>query len=127
MQYVIGSKEAIPYEISNEEFIGKLKVWNKRTSTSPITNVHLGHGKAYYAERDLKEESKEEQEFQNNRQKILAGQTSVMNYCLHFGYSLQSRKQVVNSLLEKDPGTPKIHRLQVIHLYEWDYNLLLEV
>jgi hypothetical protein len=51
----------------------------------------------------------------------------VMNYCLHFGYSLDRWKTVVNSLLEKDPGTPKIHRLRVIHLYKWDYNLLLGI
>ena len=28
-------------------------------------------------------------------------------------------------MIAKDPGTPKIHRLRVIHLYEADYNLLL--
>jgi hypothetical protein len=50
-----------------------------------------------------------------------------MNYCLHFGYSLRRWQKIVNSLLEKDPGTPRIHRLRVIHLYEWDYNLLLGV
>jgi hypothetical protein len=127
MQYIAGSKEAIPYEISEEEFVGKLKVWDERTSTSPTTNVHLGHGKAYYADHDLQEGSKEEQEFNAKRQQILAGHLSVMNYCLHFGYSLQRWQIVVNSLLEKDPGTPKIHRLRVIHLYEWDYNLLLGV
>jgi hypothetical protein len=31
----------------------------------------------------------------------------------------------VNALLPKDNGIPKIDRLRVIHLYEWDYNLLL--
>ena len=30
-------------------------------------------------------------------------------------------------MLEKDPGTPKIHRPQVIQLYEADYNLILAV
>jgi hypothetical protein len=51
----------------------------------------------------------------------------VINYCLHLGYSLDWWKTVVNSLLEKDPGTPKIHRLRVIYLFEWDYNLLLGI
>jgi hypothetical protein len=34
-------------------------------------------------------------------------------------------ENIVNVLLQKDKGIPKIHRLLVIHLYEWDYNLLL--
>jgi hypothetical protein len=54
MQYITESQEAISYEITEAEFMGKLKVWDERTSTSPMTNVHLGHGKAYYADHDLK-------------------------------------------------------------------------
>jgi hypothetical protein len=61
MQYIIWSQEAIPYELNSNEFLRKLKVWDERTSTSPTTNVHLGHGKAYYADHDLQEGSKEEQ------------------------------------------------------------------
>ena len=30
-------------------------------------------------------------------------------------------------MIKKDPGNPKIHRLQIIHLYECDYNLLLAI
>ena len=33
----------------------------------------------------------------------------------------------MNTMVEKDPGSPKIHRLQVIHLYKADYNLILGV
>ncbi len=33
-------------------------------------------------------------------------------------------KTIWTLLLEKDPGNPKINRLQTIHLYEADYNLL---
>ena len=36
-------------------------------------------------------------------------------------------EKVVNILLEKDPGNPKIHRLLVIHLYQADYSLILGV
>jgi hypothetical protein len=46
---------------------------------------------------------------------------------LKFGYSFDRWKDVVNVMLMKDPGDPKIHRLRVIHLYEADYNLLLAV
>jgi hypothetical protein len=127
MKYIAGSQEAISHEITEEEFLGKLRVWDERTTTSPITNVHLGHGKAYYADHNLIEGSKEEQEFQQQRQKILERHLSVMNYCIQFGYSLNRWQKIVNALLEKDPGSPKIHRLRVIHLYEWDYNLLLGV
>ncbi len=30
-------------------------------------------------------------------------------------------------MIKKEPGDPQIHRLQVIHLYEADYSLLLGV
>ena len=30
-------------------------------------------------------------------------------------------------MIEKEPGNPKIYRLRVIHLYETDYNLLLDI
>ena len=36
-------------------------------------------------------------------------------------------QKVVNSMIQKDPGNPRIHRLRVIHLYEADYNLLLGI
>jgi hypothetical protein len=50
-----------------------------------------------------------------------------LNYALQFGHSYSSWKSIVNTMLEKDPGNPKIHRLRVIHLYEADYNLILAV
>jgi len=30
-------------------------------------------------------------------------------------------------MLEKEPGSPRIHRLRAIHIYEADYNLMLAV
>jgi hypothetical protein len=43
------------------------------------------------------------------------------------GQSLKRWQNVVNSMIEKEPGNPKILRLQVIHLYEADYNLVLAI
>ena len=125
LRYVVGSKEAITSELTSEELLGKLKAWDERTSTSPKTNVHLGHGKAYYAAHDLDPTSPEAEEFESNRNKIIRGHLTLLNYAIKFGYTYERWMNIVNALLEKDPGSPKIHRLRVIHLYEWDYNLLL--
>ena len=34
---------------------------------------------------------------------------------------------IVNFMILKEPNNYKIHRLRVIHLYEFDFNLLLRV
>jgi hypothetical protein len=49
----------------------------------------------------------------------------MLNYALLHGFSYTRWQTVVNCLIEKDLGQPKIHRLRVIHLYENDYNLIL--
>ena len=36
-----------------EEYEGNIKAWDVRTSTSPGTNMHLGHLKAYFARHNL--------------------------------------------------------------------------
>jgi hypothetical protein len=51
----------------------------------------------------------------------------VINYCLTHGYSLQRWQRVVNVMIHKEAGNHKIHRLQVIHLFEADYILILSV
>jgi hypothetical protein len=49
----------------------------------------------------------------------------MLNYGLKHGYCFNCWEKVVTTLIEKDPGDPRIHRLRVIHLYEDCYNLLL--
>ena len=120
-------KDTIRHSISQEEYEGKIKAWDERTSTSPGTNMHLGHLKAYFARHTLDPDSDKSKTLERQRQATLDGHLALLNYALHFGKPFDSWKMVVNAMLEKNPGTPKIHRLRVIHLYEADYNLILAV
>ena len=83
--------------------------------------MHLGHLKAYWAEHTLSAGGPEAQELEDKQRKILEGHVLLSNCALQTGYSYAPWKLIVNTMLEKDPGTPKIH------LYEADYNLLLGV
>ena len=90
-----------------------------------MTGIHLGHAKAYIAKTTLPPTSAEHEAFEKQRSSVIHGHLVLLNYALKFGYSYTRWQSIVNAMLEKDPGSPKIHRLRVIHLYEWDFNLLL--
>jgi len=120
-------KDSIPFQLTKEEYKGKINNWDERTSTSPGSNMHLGHLKAYWARHLLPEDSEEAEALEDARESILKGHLVLLNYALQNGFSFDSWKVVVNTMLEKEPGVPKIHRLRVIHLYEADYNLILAV
>ena len=94
--------------------------------TSP-SGVHLGHLKAYFAPHSLIPGSYEANVWEKKRQELLKVHLGLLNYALRTGYSFSRWKTIVNSMIEKDPGNPRIHRLRVIHLYEADYNLILGV
>ena len=117
--------DSVDHTLTKEEFEGKIKAWNERTSTSPKSNVHLGHAKAYFAPHLLHPKKPETRELEETRERILEGHLTLLNYALKFGYSFTRWQTIVNAMLEKDPGEPKIHRLRVIHLYEYDFNLIL--
>jgi hypothetical protein len=78
--------------------------------------MHLGHLKAYWADIPYESKSKEATMLENIHRRILKGHLTLLNYSLPFGYPLKIWKTIVNMMLEKDPGTQKIHRLRVIHL-----------
>ena len=111
-----------------EQFDGKLliKKWNERTTTSP-SGVHLGHLKSYYATHSRDPDSEEGQAITNAQVKIKNAHLALLNYALEEGFAFARWNTIVNTLIPKDPGSSKIHRLRVIHLYEADYNLILGV
>ena len=126
LKYVSEPDKIQPY-LTKEAFLAKVKVWDERTSTSPMSQMHLGHLKAYKAEHSLDPESQEAQDLEAIRSSILSGHVLLLNYCIKFGHSYKQWQKIVNAMLEKEPGNPKIHRLRVIHLYEVDFNLLLSI
>jgi hypothetical protein len=58
---------------------------------------------------------------------IFLAHVSILKHTVKHGRSLKRWQNVVNSMIEKEPGNPKIHRLRVIHVYEADYNLVLAI
>ena len=120
--------------ISDEEFVGKLKVWKETTTTSP-SGVHLGHYKSlisrhkYSHVKDDNEDTENEvkvtelrDEMNHIQQAIRRLHLQLINYALSRGYSYQRWQQVANTILFKERNNIKIHRTRVIHLYEADYN-----
>ena len=126
MKYV-ALPDSIPWELTVEEYEGKIKSWKETTSTSPVSGVHLGHGKVCFAKHLLDKGTPEALELEEWRSRIIVAHVLLLNYALKFGYVYERWLTIVNAMLEKDPGSPLLHRLRVIHLYEWDWNLLMGV
>jgi exonuclease III len=132
--------------VSLEEFQGKLRAWRESTTTSP-SGMHLGHYKALFAKHkysnvppldpslpDDDERSQEhnkllelKEEYDHMQQTLAAVHLSLLNYALERGYSYKRWQCIANTILFKDPGSVKIHRTRVIHIYEADFNLMLGI
>lgn len=61
------------------------------------------------------------------QQALLLVHTQLLQYGVQHGYSFDRWAEVVNMMLGKDPRSPRIHQLWVIHIYEADYNVLLAI
>jgi hypothetical protein len=124
--------DILPATISEEEFRGKILSWKETTSTSP-SGRHLGIYKSLFAPGPYHNNPEDDEETRNyyclrNSQLDIRNLTlEIINYCIHTGYILERWKTIVNTMIFKDTGVYKIHRLRVIHIYEADFNLLLAV
>jgi hypothetical protein len=117
----------IPNHLTMDDFTGKLKAWKETTSTSPITKRHLGHYKCLIQVIASKQDADNPDKITLRAKRMLNAHYNLLRYATKHGVSLRRWRKVVNSMIEKEPGDPRIHRLRVIHLYEADYNLLLGI
>ena len=123
--------DKITAELTEEEWIGKMKIWNEATTTSP-SGLHLGHHKALIKPFPMPENSRDDDldsppPTEILRCALLQAQIQLINYAIHHSHCFERWSKVANFMLQKEPGNRKIHRLRVIHLYEADFNLLLGV
>jgi exonuclease III len=125
--------EPVHPTITEQDFVGKLRVWRESTTTSP-SGLHLGHYKALCArhrysdidDEDLTEDQVvEKQELNMMQQQLLELHLNLLNYALSRGYSYRRWQTIANTILFKDNDNVKIHRTRVIHIYEADFNLAL--
>jgi hypothetical protein len=117
--------ETLPIYITEAEFISKFKLWKENTSTSPL-GLHLGHYKALVLCNDANLTTSEGKLIETQRQELIKAHVTMINYALCHKYSYSWWKNVVNIMIQKDPGNSKVHQLQVIHIYKADYNSLLQ-
>ena len=64
---------------------------------------------------------------QTDQYSILQVHLSLLNYCARTGYSLNRWQSIVTTTIPKETGNFKLHRLQVIHLYEADLTALFSI
>ena len=89
------------------EFRHYFKTKKESTESSP-SGRHIGHYKAILGNDELVE-------------MVVA----MLNIGLATGNDLHRWQQTISVMLEKDKGSPKLHRLRIIQLFEADYNFLL--
>jgi hypothetical protein len=121
---VLGEK--INCEISEDDFILGFRKWKESTSTSP-SGWHLGHYKAIVYDPDLKKQEPKKQHLHEHKTNFVEALVKLINVPLRYGFAPILWCTSITIMIEKDPGNPQIERLQVIHLFEADYNLSLKL
>jgi hypothetical protein len=116
---------SLPMFITNKEFISKFKSWEESTSTLP-SGMHLGHYKALVLQNDLDPTTAEGKLIEKQRMALIGAHVSMIKYAIKQSYSYARWKNVINVMIEKEPGSSKVHRLRVIHIYQADYNFILQ-
>lgn len=112
----------LPVDINAVDITRGFRAWKEITSTSP-SNRHLGHYSSL-----LRQDSRKDHETTRNLAKsIIQVHYQITALCAKLWISLLRWQAIVTTVLEKEAGHPKLHRLRVIHLLEADLNLLSKI
>jgi hypothetical protein len=100
----------MPFEISLEEFKQSYKTWQVGTSTSP-SGRHLSHQHVLFQPHRIDPHIDAEvlHEAEEARAASWQVQHSIVEYAVKYGYCFDRWKQVVNAMIEKEPGNPQLH------------------
>jgi hypothetical protein len=115
----------INHEVSTEDFYHGLLHWKESTSTSPSSR-HLGHYKAIINYPKRKKEARNENYVSKCKLDLLELYTNLVNIPLKYGFAPEPWCTSITVMLKKDPRSPRIEHLQIIHLFEADYNFCLK-
>ena len=102
------SGEHIPFTYSFKRFVAYIKKADEKLSSSP-SGRHMGHYKALLTMQDTS---------------VLQIIYEIMELCMKHTIILDRFTLVALTLLEKDIGSPKIHRLRPIALVETELNCI---
>jgi hypothetical protein len=115
---------AVDIHISPEDLRSGYKKWKEKTSTSP-SGLHLGHYKTLaHAKPEKNDDGSEKYGLDAQMFEIEA---SRANIAVQYGFVFERWETIVNLMLEKIKGNPRMDKLRVIHIFEADLNLLLGI
>jgi hypothetical protein len=108
--------EEICTDIIFDDMKQRYRCWPERMSTSP-SGRHLSHYHALLKPDGLYPDDDAFEELDSACQAVWSAHHSILQYFLCHGYCFNRWHQVVNAMIEKEPGNPHIHHLRVIHTY----------
>ena len=111
-------KSPIQSEIIHDDFILGSNKWKKKISTSPLGR-HLGHYKLIITDGN--------NESSKHAINPLDNLLIMMNLPIKYGFAPTGWCKSITVMIEKDAGSPKIEKLQMIHLFKADYNFVVTV